>query len=70
VSSGALLVTAQGPAADSAATELAACRAELARCREELDAVKKENARLLKQCGTLRDIISDIHRRTSAGFLE
>ena len=63
-------VPAEGPAEDSSAAELAACRAELARCREELEAVKKENARLLKQCGTLRNIISDIHRRTSAGYLE
>lgn len=61
---------AEGSGADGSTTELAACRAELARIREELEAVKKENARLLKQCGTLKSIISDIHRRTSAGCLE
>ena len=63
-------VPAEESAEDGGAAELAACRAELSRCREELEAVKKENARLLKQCGTLKSIISDIHRRTSEGCLE
>lgn len=61
---------AESHAADAGGTELAACREELARCREELEAVKRENARLLKQCSTFRNIISDIHKRTSAGALE
>jgi len=61
---------AENPAADHGGTELAACREELARCREELEAVKRENSRLLKQCSTFRSIISDIHKRTSAGVLE
>lgn len=47
----------------------AACREELARCREELMAAKKENALLSEQCARLRDILSDIHRRTDAGCL-
>ena len=61
---------AEGSTADSSTTELAACREELARYREELEAVKRENARLLKQCSTFRNIISDIHKRTSSGALE
>ena len=60
----------QGQPAGESSAELAACREELARCREQLEAVKKENARLLKQCAGLRDILSDIHRRTSAAYLE
>ena len=45
--------------------EIAACREELARCREELEAAKKENAALSKQCEALKEVIKDIHRRTS-----
>ena len=63
-------VPAEGSTIDNSAAELSACREELARCREELEAVKRENARLLKQCSTFRNIISDIHKRTSAGALE
>lgn len=63
-------IPAEGDAAGESGTELAACRAELARCREELMAAKKENALLLKQCAGLRDILSDIHRRTDAVFLK
>ena len=63
-------VLAEGSTIDNSAAELSACREELARCREELEAVKRENARLLKQCSTFRNIISDIHKRTSAGALE
>ena len=63
-------VPAEGSTIDNSAAELSACREELARCREELEAVKRENARLLKQCSTFRSIISDIHKRTSAGALE
>ena len=63
-------VPAERSTIDNSAAELSACREELARCREELEAVKRENARLLKQCSTFRNIISDIHKRTSAGALE
>ena len=63
-------VPAEGSTIDNSAAELSACREGLARCREELEAVKRENARLLKQCSTFRNIISDIHKRTSAGALE
>lgn len=63
-------IPAEGNAPDDSSTELAVCREELARCREELEAVKKENSRLLKQCAGLRDILSNIHRRTSAVYLE
>ena len=63
-------VPAEGSTIDNSAAELSACREELARCREELEAVKRENARLLKHCSTFRNIISDIHKRTSAGALE
>ena len=63
-------VPAEGSTIDNSAAELSACREELAGCREELEAVKRENARLLKQCSTFRNIISDIHKRTSAGALE
>lgn len=63
-------VPAEGSTIDNSAAELSACREELARCREELEAVKRENARLLKQCSTFRNIISDIHKRTSSGALE
>ncbi|MBP3881277.1 MAG: hypothetical protein J6E40_03750 [Lachnospiraceae bacterium] len=63
-------VPAEGSTIDNSAAELSACREELARCRKELEAVKRENARLLKQCSTFRNIISDIHKRTSAGALE
>ena len=63
-------VPAEGSTIDNSAAELSAYREELARCREELEAVKRENARLLKQCSTFRNIISDIHKRTSAGALE
>ena len=63
-------VPAEGSTIDNSAAELSACREELARCREELEAVKRENARLLKQCSTFRNIISDIHKRTSAGTMD
>ena len=63
-------VPAEGSTIDNSAAELSACREELARCREELEAVKRENARLLKQCSTFRNIISDIHKSTSAGAME
>ena len=63
-------VPSQGQPAEESSAELAACREELARCREELEAVKKENARLLKQCCSLKNILSDMHRRTSADHLE
>lgn len=48
-----------GPSTDSQSAELSACREELARCREELSAARKENARLLKQCESLREILID-----------
>lgn len=54
---------------DGSGAELAACREELARCREELIAAKRENALLSKQCTRLRDILTDIHRRTDEGCL-
>mgnify|MGYP002625651701 FL=1 len=56
-------------AGDGSGAELAACREELARCRAELMAARKENALLSKQCARLRDILTDIHKRTDAGCL-
>ena len=54
---------AGGPSTDGQSAELSACR-------EELSAARKENARLLKQCGSLREILTDIHRLASAVYPE